>query len=159
MAKLGIVKKIIEKFKAEYSSNGGVIHGRLVCPKGILSRPKEEKALGLRIENSGNQRLIMPLQKDEELRDGDVKITNDKSYMLLDFKDETIIFKSKKVVFKDCEIIIDGGSMTHDDKPIDKTHKHSYEQRVETNVTIAPSQTPTSVTSLGTSAQDTETPS
>lgn len=139
MIRFATIKRMIKSFLTEVSGIGGTTQNRFISPKGLFSKPKNEKAIVLNLSNGANQDVVLALQKDIELQDGDVYVTDDKSYIHFHFKDGTIELKTKKLihnvdeyelnaqkfVINDCETEFVGGSITHNGTPIDDTHQHT----------------------------------
>ena len=129
----------IKSYLVEITSIGGNTQNRFISPKGLYSKPKNEKAIIINLANGANQDVVIALQKDIELQDGDVYVTDDKSYIHFHFKDGTIEMKTKKLIQNTDEHIINttkfsinaeqtefnGGSITHNGTTIDDTHKHT----------------------------------
>jgi len=139
MIRFGIIKRTIKAFLVEVLGLGGVTQNRLISPKGLYSKPKNEKAIVINLSNGNNQDVIMALQKDVELKDGDVYVTDDKSYIHFHFEDGSISLKTKKLIYNldefeinaskfnvnGANVIFTGGSVKHNGKAIDNTHRHS----------------------------------
>jgi len=132
MIRLATITRMIKSFLTETISIGGTTQNRFISPKGLYSKPKSEKAIIINLAGGANQDVVMALQKDIELEDGDVYVTDDKSYIHFHFKDGTIEVKTKELtldlsVFKikaeQTQFV--GGSITHNGTPIDATHKHT----------------------------------
>lgn len=139
MIRFAIITRMIKSFLTEIKSIGGVTQNRFVSPKGLYSKPKNEKAIVINLASGANQDVVIALQKDIELQDGDVYVTDDKSYIHFHFKDSTIEMKTKKLIQNTDEHIINttklsinaqetqfnGGSIMHNGTKIDDTHKHT----------------------------------
>ena len=81
-----------------YSEN---IKLNIINIKGIYSKPKNETSLVLNVGNSRSKKVVICLQKHiNNLNDGDVILTNDKSEILLCYNDNTINIKGE-VTFND----------------------------------------------------------
>ena len=139
MIRFGIIKRAIKSFLVEILGIGGTTQNRFISPKGLYSKPKNEKALVINLSNGSNQDVVMALQKDIELKDGDVYVTDDKSYIHFHFSDGGISLKTKKLTYNlnEFEVNADniningaatlftGGSVKHNGIAIDGTHIHS----------------------------------
>ncbi len=69
---------------------GGVTENRFISPKGLFSKPVNEKALIINLSSGTNQDVAMALQKDVALEDGDVYLTDDKNFIHFKFKEGII---------------------------------------------------------------------
>jgi len=139
MARFGIIKRTIKSFLVEVLGIGGTTQNRFISPKGLYSKPKNEKAIVINLSNGNNQDVIMALQKDIELKDGDVYVTDDKSYIHFHFEDGEISLKTKKLTYdldefevnagkvniNGADTLFTGGSVKHNGTAIDDTHTHS----------------------------------
>ncbi len=94
----GKIKRAIKSFLVEVSGLGGTTQNRLISPKGLFSKPKKENAIVINLSNGNNQDVVLALQKDVELQDGDVYLTDDKNYIHFKFKDGTIEIKGDLLV-------------------------------------------------------------
>ena len=98
MIRMATIVRMIKSFLTETISIGGTTQNRFISPKGLYSKPKSEKAIIINLAGGANQDVVMALQKDIELEDGDVYITDDKSYIHFHFKDGSIdIFSQNKI--------------------------------------------------------------
>lgn len=139
MIRFAFITRMIKSFLTEIKSIGGTTQNRFISPKGLYSKPKNEKAIIINLASGANQDVVIALQKDIELQDGDVYVTDDKSYIHFHFKDGTIEMKTKKLIQNTDEHIINttkfsinaeqtefnGGSITHNGATIDDTHDHT----------------------------------
>lgn len=139
MIRFAFITRMIKSFLTEIQSIGGTTQNRFISPKGLYSKPKNEKAIIINLASGANQDVVIALQKDIELQDGDVYVTDDKSYIHFHFKDGTIEMKTKKLIQNTDEHIINttkfsinaeqtefnGGSITHNGTTIDDTHQHT----------------------------------
>lgn len=146
MIRFATITRMIKSFLTEVSGIGGTTQNRFISPKGLFSKPKNEKAIVLNLARGANQDVVLALQKDIELEDGDVYVTDDKSYIHFHFKDGTIEVKTKKLIFNadefevntdkfdlnagafnvnDCATDFNGGTVTSNGTSIDDTHKHT----------------------------------
>ena len=138
MVRFGYVVRAIKSYLVEVSGLGGVTQNRFISPKGLFSKPHNEKAIVINLANGANQDVVMALQEDVELKDGDVYVTDDKSYIHFHFEEGGITVKSKKIVYdvnefelnairfsvNGAEVNVMGGSVKHNGKDIGDTHKH-----------------------------------
>jgi len=97
MVRFGIVKRTIKSFLVEVLGLGGVTQNRFISPKGLYSKPKNEKAIVINLSNGNNQDVIMALQKDIELKDGDVYLTDDKNFIHFKYNDGIIEIKGDTI--------------------------------------------------------------
>lgn len=139
MIRFAFITRMIKSFLTEIKSIGGTTQNRFISPKGLYSKPKNEKAIIINLASGANQDVVIALQKDIELQDGDVYVTDDSSYIHFHFKDGTIEMKTKKLIQNTDEHIINtkkfsinaqqtefnGGSIAHNGKTIDDTHQHT----------------------------------
>jgi hypothetical protein len=132
MTRYGKITRTVKSFLVEVLGIGGTTQNRLVSPKGLYSKPKGENGLVIALSGGGNQDVVFALQKEIDLEDGDVYITDDKSYIHFHFKDGKIEVSAKELVFNLETFTINagqtnfvGGSITHNGKPIDDTHQHT----------------------------------
>lgn len=138
MIRMATIVRMIKSFLTETVSIGGTTQNRFISPKGLYSKPKNEKAIIINLANGANQDVVIALQKDVELQDGDVYVTDDKSYIHFHFKDGTIEVKTNKIIHNVDEFIVNaksftinaeqsiftGGSIKSNGKSIDDTHTH-----------------------------------
>lgn len=132
MIRFAKITRMVKKFLCEVTGIGGTTQNRFISPKGLYSKPKGENAIVINLSNGTNQDVVLALQKDIELEDGDVYVTDDKSYIHFHFKDGTIEVKTKELVLNLDKFTINaqetsfvGGSITHNGTPIDDTHQHT----------------------------------
>lgn len=152
MIRFGIIKKTLKPFLVRILGLGGVTENRFISPKGLFSKPVNEKALIINLSSGTNQDVAMALQKDVALVDGDVYLTDDKSFIHYHYAtgDITIQTKKLKVVTDETEHTTKkytlntdeytlnskatnllsetteiGGSVTNDGTPMDNTHRHT----------------------------------
>lgn len=97
MTRFGIVSRMVKSFLAEVKSLGGVTQDRLISPKGLYSKPKGENAIIINLSKSRNQDVVMALQKEVELEDGDVCVTDDKNFIHFKFGDGIIEIKGDTI--------------------------------------------------------------
>jgi len=138
MIRMATITRMIKSFLTETISIGGTTQNRFISPKGLYSKPKSEKAVIINLAGGANQDVVMALQKDIELEDGDVYVTDDKSFIHFHFKDGTIEVKTKKIIHNVDEFIINtknleinsqnsnfaGGSIKSNGISIDDKHTH-----------------------------------
>lgn len=132
MIRFAFITRMVKKFLCEVKSIGGTTQNRFISPKGLYSKPKGENALVINLSKGTNQDVVIALQKDVDLQDGDVYVTDDKSYIHFHFKDGTIEVKTKELILNLDTFKINaqstefnGGSITHNGTPIDDTHQHT----------------------------------
>lgn len=152
MIRFGIIKKTIKPFLVRVLGLGGVTENRFISPKGLFSKPINEKAIIINLSNGTNQDVAMALQKDVALQDGDVYLTDDKSFIHYHYATGDITVKTKKLKCvteevqhitkkytintdeytlnsKNTSLISDttevGGSITNNGTPIGDTHNHT----------------------------------
>lgn len=130
MIRFGKIIRTIKSYLVEVSGIGGVTQNRFISPKGLYSKPVNEKAIVINLANGANQDVVLSIQKDIELKDGDVYLTDDKSFIHFHFKDGNMTvktnhmdFEAKTVHFKTERVDFDG-SVFNNGTPIDDTHTH-----------------------------------
>lgn len=131
MIRFGFIKRMVSSILAEIRGLGGITHNRLISPKGLYSKPWGEDALIIPLSGGNNQDVVFALQKEKKLKDGDVCLTDDKSFIHFKFKDGGIEVKTSRIEFNVSEFIVNadisefnGGTVRNDNIPIDKTHTH-----------------------------------
>ena len=152
MIRFATIKRTIKSYLVQVLGIGGTTENRFISPKGLFSKPINEKAIVFNLSDGTNQDVVMALQKDINLEDGDVYLTDDKSFIHYHYatKDisiktnklkvitEETTFDTKKFTINTDEYILNstnstitsnntsyvGGSITHNEKPIDDTHTH-----------------------------------
>jgi hypothetical protein len=127
MIRFATITRMIKSFLSEIKSIGGTTQNRFISPKGLYSKPKGENAIVINLSNGTNQDIVLALQKDIDLSDGDVYLTDDKNYIHFKFKEGIIeiqgdtIFNDNVTIKKDltvngkivCDTTIEAGtSMT-----------------------------------------------
>ncbi len=90
---------------------------------------KNEDGLLIGLLSNNSNDIIIPKQKEIDLKEGDVIFTDDKSSITLKNKDNKLIIEAEEIIFKAKRIKIMGGSIEHDGIKIDKNHKHKYTQQ------------------------------
>lgn len=98
MIRLATITRMIKSFLTETISIGGTTQNRFISPKGLYSKPKDEKAIIINLAGGANQDVVMALQNDVELEDGDVYVTDDKSYIHFHFNSGNIDVYSPKSI-------------------------------------------------------------
>lgn len=131
MIRFGFIKRMVSSILAEIRGLGGITQNRLVSPKGLCSKPRGGDALIISLLGGNNQDVVFALQKEKELKDGDVYLTDDKSFIHFKFKDGGIEVNTTKIEFNVDEFIVNAGSsefnsgiVKNDGVSIDKTHTH-----------------------------------
>lgn len=132
MNRFGIITRMIKSFLAEVKSIGGTTQNRFISPKGLYSKPINEKSIIIRIGSGNNQDLTMALQKDIELNDGDVYVTDDKSYIHFNFASGGIKVKTKDLEFELENFKVKAKNVAYETQnikangiPIDDKHRHT----------------------------------
>jgi len=132
MVRFAKIKRMISAILGEISGLGGATQNRMVSVKGIYSKPKGENAVVIPLSKGNNQDVIFVLQKEVELDDGDVYVTDDKSYIHFHFNGESIELKTKKLEFNVDEFVVNASSVDfngctvkNDGVPMDNTHTHT----------------------------------
>lgn len=100
MIRFASITRMVKSFLVEIKSIGGTTQNRFVSPKGLFSKPKGENAIVINLSNGTNQDVVIALQKDIELNDGDVYLTDDNNYIHFKFK-EGIIEIQGDTIFND----------------------------------------------------------
>lgn len=133
MIRMAKLKRMVTSSVAEAIGLGGVTQNKVISPKGLYSKPKKEKAIVIPIMDGQSQDFILAIQKDTEgMEEGDVRLTDDKSYIHFSFNGSSIEVVSDKVTFKTKEMIIESATVefkectvTNDGIPIGNTHTHT----------------------------------
>lgn len=98
MIRFGKILRTIKSYLVEVSGIGGVTQNRFISPKGLYSKPVDEKAIVINLANGTNQDVVMSIQKDINLQDNDVYLTDDKSFIHFHFKDGDIeVYSERKL--------------------------------------------------------------
>ena len=100
MIRFAIIKRMVKSFLTEITSIGGTTQNRFISPKGLFSKPQSENAIVINLSNGENQDVVLALQKDIDLQDGDVYLTDDKNFIHFKFK-EGIIEIQGDTIFDD----------------------------------------------------------
>lgn len=100
MIRFATITRMIKSFLSEIKSIGGTTQNRFISPKGLFSKPKGENAIVINLSNGTNQDVVLALQKDIDLSDGDVYLTDDNNYIHFKFK-EGIIEIQGDTIFND----------------------------------------------------------
>ncbi len=130
MNKLIKLKKMISNKIAKYRSFGGESRSESFFPKGLYSKAREkEEGLVLGLLDGRSNDIVMPRQKEISLAEGDVVVTDGKSKILFEFRNGKLIIEAKEILYKNCNVNFQGGSVKHDGINIDSTHKHGYWQQ------------------------------
>ncbi len=79
--------------------------------------------------NGNSSDIVIPKQKEIDINNGDVVVTDGKSKILFEYKNGKLIIEAKEIIYKNCKVKYEGGSIEHDGTKIDKTHKHKYQQQ------------------------------
>ena len=146
MLRFAKITRMVSNILAEIKGLGGTTQNRMVSLKGLYSKPKGENAIVVPLSRGNNQDVIFVLQKEVDLEDGDIYLTDDKSYIHFHFNGDSIELKTKKLDFNVEEFNIsadsvnfdittlnvnadavefDGCSINNNGTPIDDTHTHT----------------------------------
>lgn len=146
MLRFAKITRMVSNILAEVKGLGGTTQNRMVSLKGLYSKPKDENAIVIPLSKGNNQDVIFVLQKEVDLEDGDIYLTDDKSYIHFHFNGDSIELRTKKLDFNVEEFNInadsvnfdiatlnvnadavkfDGCSVTNNGTPIDDTHTHT----------------------------------
>ena len=82
---------------AEVRSVGGTTQDRFISPKGLYSKPKGENALLLQLSKGNHQNVVLAVQKDITLDDGDVYVTDDRNYIHFKYSGGVIHIKGDTI--------------------------------------------------------------
>lgn len=110
MQRFAKIERTIKSFLVEVLGIGGSTENRLISPKGIYSKPKKETAIVLNLANGTNQDVVLCLQKDIELEDNDVILTDDRNYIHFKYKNGIIeiqgdtVFNDGVTMLKDLRV-------------------------------------------------------
>jgi hypothetical protein len=69
----------------------------LISPKGLYSKPNNEKAVAIPLSSGNNQDMVLALQKPVDMADGDVVITDDKSTVYISYNGESVTLSTKTI--------------------------------------------------------------
>lgn len=97
MNRFGVIKRTVKAFLVEVFGIGGTTQNRFISPKGLFSKPKNENALVISLSKSRNQDVVIALQKDVELEDGDVYLTDDKNFIHFHYSNGVIEIKGDTI--------------------------------------------------------------
>ena len=109
--KLGLITKMVKANIAKLKTLGGVVENRFISPKGLYSKPKGDEALIIHLGKNSNLDIVLALQKEKSLQDGDVMLTDDKSYIHLKYSNGSIKIKGK-TTFLD-EVVFEKGAKSN----------------------------------------------
>lgn len=131
MNRFGKIIRMINSLVAEVKGLGGITQDRYVSPKGLYARPVNEDALVIPLSRGNSQDIVFALQEEVDIGDGDVYLTDDKSYIHFHFDGEAISLKTKDLKF-DCDTFVvnaksvdfNGCAIKNDGVSIDKGHTH-----------------------------------
>lgn len=124
--KKAIIKRFVKLGQYAIDSIGGESKAHYISPKGLYSKSIRENGLLLQIIEDEGNKFVIPLQKPVELGDGDIIITDDKSYIRFNFNSGEIEIKADSVKFSvSGAIAIESSSLTHNGVNIGATHQHS----------------------------------
>lgn len=107
MIRFAKILRSIKSYLVEISSIGGNTQNRFISPKGLYSRPIKENAIVINLANGTNQDVVLCLQKDIELQDGDVYLTDDRNFIHFKFDKGIIQIKGDSVFDDNVEILKD----------------------------------------------------
>ena len=145
MFRFAKITRMVSSILAEIKGLGGTTQNRMVSLKGLYSKPIGENAIVIPLSKGNNQDVVFVLQKEVDLADGDVYLTDDKSYIHFHFNGDSIEVKTKKLEINADEFIVkaknvdfdidtfkikakqvdfDGCSIKNNGTPIDDTHVH-----------------------------------
>lgn len=133
MIRFAEITRAIKSFLVEIKSIGGVTQNRFISPKGLYSKPKNENAIVINLANGSNQDVVFALQKEVDLQDGDVILTDDKNFIHFKYKKGVIeiqgdtIFNDNVTINKDLTVkgnIICDGEVTAGTIDL-STHTHT----------------------------------
>lgn len=131
MIRFAKVTRMVSNILAEIKGIGGTTQNRMISLKGLYSKPQNENAIVIPLSQGNNQDVIFVLQKEVDLDDGDVYLTDDKSYIHFHFNGNSIELKTKDLIFnvdtfkvKANSVDFDGCSINNNGTAIDDTHVH-----------------------------------
>lgn len=127
--RFGTVTRMVSSLIAEVSGMGGTVQNRLISPKGIYAKPKGDDAVVIPLSKGNSKDVILVLQKEKELDDGDVMVTDDVSYIHFHFNGQSIELKAKEIELNADKFVVNGdtefnGTVKANGKSIDDTHTH-----------------------------------
>lgn len=82
--------RTVKSYLVEVLGIGGTTQNRFISPKGLYSKPKAENGIAISLSGGSNQDVIIAIQKEIELEENDVYLTDDKNFIHFKFKDGII---------------------------------------------------------------------
>lgn len=127
--RFGTVTRMVSSLVAEVKGMGGTVQNRFISPKGLYSKPKGDDAVIIPLSKGNAKDVILVLQREKELDDGDVILTDDASYIHFHFNGQSIEVKTAELVLNADKLVVNGdtefnGSVKANGKKIDHTHTH-----------------------------------
>lgn len=134
MIRFARILRTIKSYLVEIISIGGNTQNRLVSPKGLYSKPKNENAIVINLANGENQDVVMCIQKDVDLEDNDVYLTDDRNFIHFKYENGIIFIKGDSVFDDDVQI---NGSLTVKGAIVSETSMTAPKVEGTTNVISA----------------------
>lgn len=132
MLRFAKITRMVSNILAEVKGLGGTTQNRMISLKGLYSKPRGDNAIVIPLSKGNNQDVILVLQKEVELEDGDIYLTDDKSYIHFHFNGESIELKTKKLEFNVDKFVVNantvdfnGCTIKNNGTSIDDTHTHT----------------------------------
>ncbi|MCW8930904.1 MAG: hypothetical protein OQL19_11770, partial [Gammaproteobacteria bacterium] len=112
--KKAIIKRFIKLGQYAIESLGGETKAHYISPKGLYSKSITESGLVLQILEDEGNKFVIPLQKAIDLNDGDVIVTDDKSFIKFNFKSGAIEISSASLTVNvSGAVAINSATLTH----------------------------------------------
>jgi hypothetical protein len=123
--KKAIIKRFIKLGQYAIESIGGETKAHYISPKGLYSKSISENGLVLQILEDEGNKFVIPLQKPINLNDGDIIITDDKSFIKFNFNSGKIEISSSSLVINVLGAVsINSATLVHNGINIGHTHIH-----------------------------------
>ena len=124
--KKAIIKRFIKLGQYAIDSIGGETKAHYISPKGLYSKSIKENGLVLQIIEDEGNKFVIPLQKPIDLGDGDIIITDDKSFIKFNFKSGEIEVSADMITFNiKSSFAINSATLTHNGVNVGDTHVHT----------------------------------
>jgi len=137
MLRLSNLIRSIGNKRVEVNGLGGTTQNVLISPKGLYSKPNNEKAVAIPLSSGNNQDMVLALQKPVDMGDGDVVLTDDKSAVYISYNGESITLSAKSIIAKSELFSIDTTSATINASSLNITANTSINGNVAVNGIVA----------------------
>jgi phage gp45-like len=137
MLRLSNLIRSIGNKRVEVNGLGGTTQNVLISPKGLYSKPNDEKSVAIPLSSGNNQDIVLALQKPVEMSDGDVVLTDDKSTVYISYNGESITLSAKSIIAKSELFSIDTTNATINASSLNITANTSINGNVAVNGIVA----------------------